>query len=68
LSITVNSYLGPRFKLSKVDIEDIQNSSVIKAGDWNSKLTIDLLKDFKKKDRRGYYKLRVNEIGKKLHK
>ena len=43
-----NLKLGPRFKLSRIDLEDIENSSVIKAGDWNTKLSEDLLKSIKK--------------------
>jgi len=55
--------LGPRFRLSKLDLEDVENSSVIKAGDWDSQITKQLLMDVKKKERRKlYYKHRLKTI------
>ena len=49
--------------MSKLDLEDVENSSVIKAGDWDSQITKQLLMDVKKKERRKlYYKHRLKTI------
>jgi hypothetical protein len=50
-------------------LEDIGNSRVIRAADWDSILTLDLLKDIKKQERRRlYYHHRAKQVGLKYRK
>ena len=55
-------FIGPRFRLSRLDLEDIQNSKVIKARDWDPIVTKDLLKNFKKMERRKVYQKRIKQL------
>ena len=45
----INKSLEPQFKLTRIDIEDIQNSKALHIGDWNSGVSPSLLIE-KKKD------------------
>ncbi|CAI2384027.1 unnamed protein product [Moneuplotes crassus] len=59
----LNSELSPRFRLSKLDLEDIENSRVLRPGEWGAKLSVQLMRNIKKEERRKlYYKNRVRYL------
>ena len=57
----INNTLWSRFKLTKVDLDEIEKSKILKLGDWNRIPTSELLVKIKKEQRRKeYWNRRMN--------
>ena len=56
----INKNLDPRFKLAKVDIEEMQNSQTLQLNNWNREPSVNFVIGLMKQERRNeYWKRRV---------
>lgn len=58
----INKNLDPKFKLAKVDIEEIQSSQTLQLGKWNREPNENFVVDLMKQERRReYWKRRIRQ-------
>ena len=65
----INKNLDPRFKLAKVDIEELQSSHALQLGEWNRSVSPELVMNLMKEERRKeYWKRRIKATNPHSHK
>ena len=58
----INKKVDPKFKLAKVDIEEIQSSQTLQLGKWNREPSVNFVVDMMKQERRReYWKRRIKK-------
>lgn len=56
----INKKLDPKFKLAKIDMEELKSSHTLQLGEWNRELSPELIVKIMKAERRKeYWKRRV---------
>lgn len=56
----INENLDPKFKMAKIDLEELQSSQTLQLGEWNREISPELItKLMKEERRREYWKRRI---------